>query len=513
MTPFSCSPRARFSLPIRLGLPLLVGVFVCLTACRQSPRSSSVQSYLQGRVVVDSAEHSGTGHSGFRVLVVRPDGRRLDTLGHTRTAPDGHFRMRIRAPKRGIYTLALWGRQGRQRVATTEYVVAAGDSASLHVELPHSRRSLRPESPENQALRAYRNAMAVHQRLLARRVRAEVPVPTAQAQSTRLISSTLWNISSRYPRTYAGQHAAVASLAHLEGWNDSLVVARARRIDSSSPRYVDVVRIARRAEARRHGQRAALDLLDTLQVRTSAPRQQAGVHAVRVQAFLDSTQFKAAFAAAERLREAHPGTRWAQWAQRVQYEAAHLQPGQPAPTLQIPSLQGAPTSLQALKGHPVVLEYYRPGSDLHSLQRPLRNALYDATRPDSVSFVSLSVEPDSLVNQAFLRTQRLPGRTTLLSQGLQDPMATRYNVVHTPTWILIDKDGRLVNRYRAGDFPSLRRHLIQLLSASPDASSRPPEPPHLFGRSFTEQKRDGLETSRAIGVLSLTPVPSPAPAP
>ncbi|MFB6273471.1 MAG: hypothetical protein ABEL51_11315 [Salinibacter sp.] len=465
------SPEATWWRSLLRALLPVLGLLVLATACRRS--QPSVRSYLEGRVVVDSSVTSSNDYSDFRVLVVNPNGRQLDTLGHARTDPSGRFRMTIVAPKQGLYPLSLWGREGRRQLATTNYVVAAGDSATLDAELPFTQeRPLRPQSPENQALLGYRNAMVMHRRMLTRRLQAEAYRPNALVQSVRLTSSTLWSLHNQYTDTYVGQFAAVESVSLLEGWNDSLVVARARQIAPSSPYFSSAVRIARRAEARRHGHQAALALLDSFQVRASRPSQRAVVKAVRVQAFLDSMQLDAAVAAAQQLRDDHPDTQWAEWARRVRHEAQTLMPGMPAPNLTVQTLQGDTLSLHNLRGHPVVLEYYRPGTDLYNLLRPLRNALYRATRPDSVAFVSISIEPDSLVNRAFLHNRSLPGHTAIAPRGPEDPLVTPYNVVRVPTWFLIDSEGNMVDQYRRAAFPTLRQHLIQLLmdhssSASP----------------------------------------------
>lgn len=442
-----------------LGRSALVVILILLLGACQQPEPS-VQSYLEGRVVVDSSTGTSDDASGFRVLVLRPDGRRVDTLGYTGTDGDGRFQMAITAPNRGIYSLSFWSRTGRSPLATTDYVVASGDSATLRVELPSDPPLLRPESPENRALRSYQNVAAMHRRMLTRREQTDTDGANVLVQNVRLTSSTLWRLRDRYPGTYASQVAAVESLSLLEGWNDSLVVARARQIPPSSPRYVDAVRIARRAEARRHGHRAALDLLDTFEADAAHPRNQAGVKAARIQAFLDSMQVEAALSAAQRLRAEHAHSPWTEWARRVRYEAHNLQPGMRAPNLTVRTLEGDTLSLRGLQGRPVVLEYYRPGTDLYTLQRPLRNTLYEATRPDSVAFVSISVEPDSLVNRAYLRNQHLPGHTVIAPEGSEDPLATRYNVVQVPAWVLIDEDGRIVDRYRASALPTLRHRLL-----------------------------------------------------
>lgn len=441
-----------------VGALLLV---VLASACQQP--SSSIHSYLEGRVIVDSSADALDAYRDVRVLVVRPDGRRLDTLGHARPGPDGRFRMPISAPKRGVYSLSLWGRGGQEQLASTEYLVAPGDTGTLRVELPLQGQNLRPVSPENRALHAYRNAMTMHRRLLSRWLQAEPPSANVQVQNIRLTSSILWHLRDRYPGTYAAEFAAVESLSLLEGWNDSLVVARASQINPDSPRYVDAAHIARRSKARLSGHRAALRLLDTLEARAPTPQRRAGIQAARIQAFLDSAQVEAALSAAQKLRDRFPRTSWARWARRTEYEATHLQPGMTAPDMTIPTLNGDTLSLRSLRGRAIVLEYYRPGLDLYTLQHPLRNALYDATRSDSVAFVSISTEPDTLVNRAFLQKRRLPGRRAIAPKGLDDPLVTRYNAVHLPSWVLIDREGAIVDQYRASDFPALRQSLTQLL--------------------------------------------------
>ncbi len=450
----------------------VLGAFVLVVLCGAcQPPSSSVRSHLTGRVVVDSSAGALDADRDVRLLVVRPDGRRLDTLGHARPGPDGRFQMPISAPERGLYALSLWGRGGREQLASTEYVVAPGDTATLRVSLPLRGAGLRPVSPENRALQAYRNAMTMHQRLLTRRLRTAPPNATMQVQNIRLTSSVLWGLRDRYPGTYAAGFAAVESLSLLEGWNDSLVVARAQQIDAASPRYADAAHIARRAEARLDGHRAALALLDTLEARAATARQRAGVQAARIQAFLDSAQVEAALSASQRLRARFPHTPWAEWARRTEYEAARLRPDMTAPNLTIRTLRGDTLSLHGLRGRPVVLEYYRPGLDLYALQRPLRNALYDATRADSVAFVSVSTEPDTLVNRAFLHNRRLPGHRAIAADGPQDPLVRRYNATRLPRWVLIDDTGAIVDSYWAGDFPALRQGLTQLLHARPTAAA------------------------------------------
>jgi len=429
--------------------------------CRSE--SDPIESVLQGEVTVRATVDSTEEYSGFRVLVVQADGRTLDTLGQAVTGTDGRFEMTVRAPERGVYPLTLWGRQGRQRLASTDYVVAEGDSARLDVELPLNRGQLRVRSDENAALMAYRNTVAQHRRALVQQIQSGAADSAALDRSVRQTSSILWSLQETFPGAYASQLAAVESLSLLAGRNDSLVVERARSLEPATPRYVEAARIARRAETRLRGQEAALDLLTEFETRAPTDEKRAGVQSLRVRAFIDSLQAKAALSAAQSLKNQYPNTQWAEWADRAMYEVNNLLPGTEAPGLRARTVDGDSVSLRDLRGRPVVLEYFRPGNDLYTRQLSARNELYRSTRADSVAFVSISVDPDTLVHRAFAEGRTFPGHAVIAPEGLEDPLATTYNVADVPSRVLIDAEGQIVGRYPGTAFLSLQEDLARLL--------------------------------------------------
>ena len=442
--------------------------WVGLLALGCQSETDPTESHLRGEVTVRATVDSTEEYSGFRVLVVQAEGRTLDTLGQAMTGPDGHFEMTVRAPERGVYPLTVWGRQGRQRLASTDYVVAEGDSARLDVELPLNRGQLRVRSDENAALMAYRNTVAQHRRTLVQQIQSDAADSTALNRSVRQTSSILWSLQETFPEAYASELAAVESLSLLAGRNDSLVVERARSVDPGNPRYVEAARIARRAKPRLQGQDAALELLTEFETRAPTDDKRAGVQSLRVRAFIDSLQAKAALSAAQSLKNEYPNTQWAEWADRAMYEVNNLLPGTDAPGLRARTVDGDSVSLRELRGRPVVLEYFRPGNDLYTRQLPTRNELYRRTRADSVAFVSVSVDPDTLVHRAFTEGRTFPGHAVIAPEGLEDPLATTYNVAEVPSRVLIDADGQIVGRYSGTAFLSLQEDLVRLLRDAPD---------------------------------------------
>ena len=448
-----------------------VGVALLLVACESSSTQEPVRSYLEGAITVSTSIDSTADYSGFEVMVVNGNGRQIDTLGRAETNREGRYRMQVEAAQRGVYPLIVWGRAGRQRLLTTEYVVADGDSETMSLRIARRRRRMPVRETENADLQAYRNTMVQHRQNLVQRLQTAGYDETPVMQSVRLTSSILWGLRDTYPGTYAADLAAVESLALLEDWKDSLVVARAQQIEPSNPRFVEAVRIARRAEARLRGQEAALELVDQLRAKAQSDSQQAAMQAIIVRAYIDSLDADRARAAAQSLRERYPRSPWSEWADGALYEVGHLLPGMAAPSFAVRTLRGDSLTLDSLQGHPVVLEFHRPGNDLFIQQIPNRNALYEATRPDSVAFVSVSLEPDTVLNQAFFDGRQLPGHHVIADGGGEGPLAEAYNVAVVPTRILLDAQGKIIDKYIGSAFLRLQSDLTELLE------SRPPIPP------------------------------------
>lgn len=441
----------------------LFSVFAAILflGCNASPEQT--KGYLNGTITVKSSIDPSGDYSNFRVLVVDANERDIDTLGYATTNRDGRFQTTVTAPERGIYTLMVWGRQGRQRLASTDYVLADGDSATVEATLPLGNRRLRVRSTENAALAGYRNTLAQHRASLVEGLQSDPSDSNAMAHRVRQTSSMLWNLQETFPGAYASELAATESLALLAGWNDSLVVERSRTIEPSNPRYVEAAQISRRATARLNGQDAALAVIDRFEQRAQSNAQRAGVQAARVRTFIDSLQSDAALSAAQDLRNAYPDSEWAEWAERATYEVKNLLPGKDAPTFSAKTLSGDSLSLGALEGRPVLLEYFAPGDQLYGRQLSTRNALYKATRPDSVAFVSVSVDPDTLLYRALLDNRSLPGHNVIAPEGKDDAIVQAYNVTVTPTRFLIGADGRIIGRYQGTAFLALQEDLNRIL--------------------------------------------------
>jgi peroxiredoxin len=456
------SPRLRVPLVAAALLAALV-----LVACRSSEARppQGVTGHLAGTITVQADVDSVGDFSDFRVLVARVEGAQVDTLGHAVTDAEGRFATDVTAPARGVYSLFV-ARAG-ELLATSEYVVADGDSARLRLQLPTRRTRLPVRSYENAAWQSFRTTMALHKQGMRDDLQRLMDDAGALDRGIRQTVTLLWDLRETYPGTLGAASAEAEAIALLDGFDDAQAVTYARAIAPDHPQYVRIAQIARRAQARTEGQAAALELLRTFGAAAPDDATRAALQAEVVRTHLDSLAAEEALAAARTLRTRYPDTGWGEWARRAAYEVEHLLPGREAPAFAVVTVEGDTLALADLRGRPVVLEFYRPGDRAFERQLSTRRALYDATRPLDLALVSVSLEPDTLLNEAFFEGRDLPGTHVIAPGGLDDDLVRTYNLGAVPTRFLLDRDGRIVGKYPGAAYAALQRDVEPMLAEGP----------------------------------------------
>lgn len=448
------------------GLALLTAALLAAGCGEPDPDAApaAVRSHLAGRITVSPEVDSTQDYRGFEVLVaVENEAGELDTLGLAVTDSTGAFATDITAPDRGIYPLLVSRRGGALKMG--ELVVAEGDSAQLTLQLPDAaNRPLRIRSLENAAWLSYRNARAQFNQTLYQQLQGGAYDEAQVERGVRQTTAILWSLGETFPGTIGAELAAAESIAMLDGWDDSLLVARARTIDPSNVRYVDVAQAARRAQARLEGLDSAVALLRDFQSAAEDEDERAALQAEIVVAYIDSLQQQPAIEAARALQQDFAGdTTWTGWAERALYELENLMPGMAAPSFTVTDADGELVTLEGLRGTYVVLEFFAPRNEVFLRELPLRNQLVAAAEDLPVSFVSLSVEPDTLVNATFIEERQPPGTIAVLPGGPDSELLRRFNVNVLPTRFLIDPEGNLVGKYPGSALGALQRDLSAAL--------------------------------------------------
>ena len=429
---------------------LVFAMTIAVVACGRNDGAGqppgTVHSYLSGEITLNPEIDSIPDFSGFQVLVGAYVDGQLDTLAFAETDVDGRFGMDVYTPRPNIYSLIL-ARSGAV-LRADEIAIADGDSASFKVQFPFGNRPLMIRSRENAALLGYKNTMALHNAEIDRLTRSGESDRSVYADRIGQTSAILWSLRETSPNTLAASFAAAQSVLLLEGWNDSLLVERARQLEPDNVNIGAVAGAARRAQMRRAGWEAAVALLEELQAKATDPAARAALQSELVLAYRDAGQTDRALDAARRLKmEYAVDSTWIRWADRAIYDLEHLMPGMDAPPFQLTDTEGRPVNLDRFKGTYTVLEFYLPGPDFER-QLNARNAFYRADKDASrFEILSVSLQPDTLLNQAFFEGRDLPGVHVFLPEGPLAPIVRDYNVYLLPTRFLIDPEGKIAGKY------------------------------------------------------------------
>ena len=441
----------------RAGL-LLLGVFLIYPglACAHQDAEPELMAHstLSGTITVRPEIDSTADYRGFEVLIAVDDQGEPDTLGYAVTDSSGFFSMEVAAPQRGVYALIV-SRRG-EILELGHLAVAQGDSAYLNVALPTGSASMRPRSVENAAWQAYQNTRLQHEQSLIALAQSEQYDESAVGMQMSQTAMIMWNIKDIYPGTMGAEVGAAEAVVMNAGWNDSLAVAWAAEVPVDNVQYGEVGRAVRQAVDRLKGHEAALKALDEFLARAIDDEHRAELMSERVMAHLERSEHDDALAAAERLKTEFAGSQWAQWAERASYEIQFLLPGMPAPSFIALDTAGVEVTLEDFAGQHVVLEFYRPEDDVFQRELEGRNQLIADYGDDKMEIVSISLQPDTLVNEAFFEERDLPGVHIYGTSNL----ARIYNVNVLPTRYLIDPEGRLVEKFVGGAMAALYEFMI-----------------------------------------------------
>lgn len=438
----------------------LAVLVLTMTACGGSdyPVQSSVSGTFSVRAEIDSTGN----HQGFRVSVLGQRDGDVDTLGTAITAEDGSFAFEVHAPEPGIYPISV-ERNGTE-LAMGEFVAVDQDTVTVTAVFPLGARRLRIVSTENAAWMAYRNAKTQHNQSMAELIGAGSYTPAMMEQVITQTSSILWNIQSTYDGTIGGNLAKAESIIMLEGWNDSLVVARYSEITADNESVVEVARAARRAVARQEGGAAALEMLASLSEAVPEDKK-AGIMAEMAIAYADSNRSTEAVEMASEIRRSYPDSPWAEWAVRATYDLENLQPGMEAPAFDVIDREGEQLTSSNLMDTFIILEFFDPLEPIYQREFAKRNYLADALPDRLFRYVSVSVESDEAINEALFEEQDLPGYFVWSGDGMASQIVRDFNVHVIPTRFLIDPDGRIVAKYTGPALDDLETDLITIIDS------------------------------------------------
>jgi peroxiredoxin len=136
-------------------------------------------------------------------------------------------------------------------------------------------------------------------------------------------------------------------------------------------------------------------------------------------------------------------------------------PGTPAPALRLPGLDGGQVDLAALRGRPVVVNFWASWCDPCVREFPLLGQAAAAHRPDRLAVIGVLSGDSPAAARPFIR--RL-GATWPMALDPNTTTATTWGAIGLPHTYFIRRDGTLAS-HQLGELtkPSLDRQLALIL--------------------------------------------------
>ena len=428
---------------------VFLGILLLVASCMACGNASDevqaqVRSHVSGQITLSADVDSTGDHTGFQVLVAEQLPGRIDTLGFGETNAEGQFAFDVVAPRRDIFSLVI-GRQGSV-LRVDEIVVAPDDSASFRMEFPYgANRPVMLRSPENAALLGFKNTIAIHNQAInemgAQGIEDREPYGVRINQTTEI----LWSLQESNPGTLGAELGAAQSVVMMDTWNDSLLIARARQIDPGTMNYALVVEVARRSLTRNEGSEAAANLMVELRDKAEQADVIDMITSELILAYRDDNKAEEALVEARKLKETTSDSTWVAWADRAIYDLENLMPGMAAPAFDLVDWEGNAISMDSYTDKLLIIEFFAPGPDFDR-QLVARNAFLASSEEAPFEMLSISIESDSLMNEAFFGSRDIPGTLASLPEGPDATILKDYNVLVLPTRFVIN-EGKIVGKY------------------------------------------------------------------
>lgn len=131
---------------------------------------------------------------------------------------------------------------------------------------------------------------------------------------------------------------------------------------------------------------------------------------------------------------------------RLAYEEKkRIAPGQQAPSFTLVDIDGNQVSLQDFQGKYVYIDFWLTTCPRSARELPDFLKLYADYKSDNIAFVSISPDQDKNAWINYVKEKRNVGTCLWSDNFIDSEVFTEYQVYGTPTYILIDTDGKIID--------------------------------------------------------------------
>src|SRR5690606_28518204 len=141
----------------------------------------------------------------------------------------GAFTSQVFVPSQGRYPMSI-GRYGNN-LANGVVVLGQEDLVTITAEFPSIEQTFEVDSPENDAIETFDRVTRSYNRVVSFLNIGALSADSIPAEFMKW-SNLYWDMKDQFPGTLASRLAIIESINILDGWSDSLLVARVENLQT-----------------------------------------------------------------------------------------------------------------------------------------------------------------------------------------------------------------------------------------------------------------------------------------
>lgn len=430
-------------------------LIIILASCSSDDDLSSNNPYIEGRITVNDSLDSTGDYSDIHVLSsVRSGAESVDTLFYAITDSTGSFSGYADIDENGIYPVLL-SRNGNN-FGLMNVVLAESDSITITAELPDIRSTAEITSKEQEVLRTLERVERGFRRV-ANFINAGAVASDSIQIEIEKWSDIYWQVFEENRGMHVARLSGESSATILQGWNDSLMVARANIVLDEYNRISPNLRnLLIQHITDNEGLNSTLTFIDELEQKTPSENDKISLQIKRIDLLFDSSRTESATEYLNQLKNEFPDDEFVQnWVENMAYDLEYLAPGSPFPELQFQLVNGDSVSTRSLEGQPFLLEITRLDNALYQEQYDRTVAIYQIYRNFDLEIITVPISVSDVMFSAFFEERNRIWPFVRPNSFDTEALIEVLNLNRVPTRFLIDSDGTIIGRYVGTEYDNI----------------------------------------------------------
>ncbi|MEX2368195.1 MAG: hypothetical protein WD510_01705 [Balneolaceae bacterium] len=438
-----------------------------ITGCSSPDTGQKDRAFIHGQITVDAELDTTANYSGIQLFIGSPDtlGELTDTVFYAETDRQGFFEGTAQFENRNMYSLFI--SRHDERLAYQDLVLADGDTIRVNAELPDFQETAELISRENDLYQKYERLENGINRVF-QFVNAGLVTGDSLEIEIMKWSNLFWDFHREYDDSFAGERAAISSVALLEGWDHELMMERLRELVRSDSRFVPFAsRIGLRYYARNVSLESALAFLDTLDTYHSSSEFSMDLQRNRIELLYDSARVEDARRLLRQFKQEYteiPESR--SWIDRFEYDLTSLAPGAEVPDFQVRTIEDERITKHSMLGSAYLLELTQLDNRLYQQQYDRGIAIYHIYKNYGIEFVTIPIRSSEVMVNAFFSERPRLWHVARPGSFDEEELRDQFNINVIPTRILVDSEGNVIRKYEGTEFNDIISGLRQILNSN-----------------------------------------------